>query len=1142
MAEFRLNPIRLLRRYVKAHHFSRAALVASGILAALLFFAVGAGVRLLIGPVSLGPFAGSLADAIDRALPGIAVKYDQAAIEWERDEGRVNLVILGTRVFDRSGRIIAQAPKADIDLAAGPFLHGKIDVKRIVLVGVQLTLVRTEDGGVRLGIAKDHDEEDILKKISDALKANNGNTSSLESFAVRRARLAFYDESTKLFIVAPRADFRLARAGENLAAKVDADIEISGRPAHLEADIAFPKNKGRITGTASITGLSLRSLAVNSQAFAAVKDTALKLDLTGRFRIDGPRLVSAQFDMTGKGAITVPGLKDGQVRVSSLHAYARYDGVKRDLVLDRASIDSDKVRANLKGQLGFEVGESGELSGVRGELHLSRLAFAWPGVFAQPVQFQSVEFNGSWTRADQEFRIDRLAVNGAPASMQATGHITLAGNLSPEVDVSGTIAALKVRDLVHYWPVGAASGAREWVDANMPAGTIGPTSFELHFAPGMLDQSALPSGAISVKFAVAGAEISYIKGLTHLTEVQGTAAVTGTSFTADVPSAKIGPLSVHGTHFVIPDFNTAVETGTITGRIQGAMPDVLALVDMPPLGYPTRFGINAASSKGDTALDLTIRVPMQKSVLVDDIGIGIKAVVTGFALALGPHMQLTDGNVDFTIDNNHLHATGTSGIGGSTSRLNLDWTEDFKTARATTTRVSLKGVVDDTARSALNLGAKDYLKGPIGISGTLVGHRGSLAQANLTLDLTPTNVTVDLIGVNKPAGFPMTARLTTAFGPASTIQTQAIRITGPGTSVTASAHFEPGGHLVQLQAPTVRIGPQNDFALNVTRGTYGIDVLIHGRSLDGSRIGRHGSSSGDDEKFDEPFHINAKLDKLVLRDGVSMSNYTLDVTGVADRLATANLTANLSKTSTVSMTVGPSDGGRRLAMSTNDLGMLLQGLFGFGSIKGGKLDVAATFSGHADQPAPTGSDAPDFQGKATLKEFRVLNQPFLARLFTAGSLLGLANLLQGEGIEVDSLDVPFSSRNGVISVHDVRASGPAIGVSADGYVDRPKNAIALKGSLVPLFGLNSVLGNIPLLGTVITSKEGEGIIGMTYSVSGNADEPSVSVNPLSALAPGILRRIFEGRMPNAAQAPSNAPKPSTTAPSAPAKPPAKPKQ
>ena len=39
----------------------------------------------------------------------------------------------------------------------------------------------------------------------------------------------------------------------------------------------------------------------------------------------------------------------------------------------------------------------------------------------------------------------------------------------------------------------------------------------------------------------------------------------------------------------------------------------------------------------------------------------------------------------------------------------------------------------------------------------------------------------------------------------------------------------------------------------------------------------------------------------------------------------------------------------------------------------------------------------------------------------------------------------------------------------------------------------------------------------------NADQPDLSINPLSVLTPGILRRIFEGKMPTAAQAPSNAP-------------------
>ena len=68
-------------RFIKAHHVSHACLVVSALVAATVFFLVGAGLRLLWGPVSLGPVRGTLAGAIHEALPGIALDYDQAAIE-----------------------------------------------------------------------------------------------------------------------------------------------------------------------------------------------------------------------------------------------------------------------------------------------------------------------------------------------------------------------------------------------------------------------------------------------------------------------------------------------------------------------------------------------------------------------------------------------------------------------------------------------------------------------------------------------------------------------------------------------------------------------------------------------------------------------------------------------------------------------------------------------------------------------------------------------------------------------------------------------------------------------------------------------------------------------------------------------------
>lgn len=1119
-----MNPLRYLRQTIKAHHFSRAALVLAGIGTAVVLLVIGAAIRLLFGPVALGPFAGSLSAAIDRAVPGITVKYDQAAIEWERDEGRVTLAILGTRVLDHDGHIIAQAPKADIGIAAGPLLNGRAEVKRISLVGVQLTLVRAQDGSLRLGLGKDRQDEDIIKRLSDALNKNEG-PSTLERFAIKRARLAFFDESTKLFIVAPRADFALSRAkNSSLNARIDADVEISGFPAHVKGDIVLPQDDKPVTGLIALQGLSVHALAANSAAFAATKNTALKLDVEARFVKDKTGLRAADFSLSGKGAVNVPLLHNGQVTVSQISAKGHFNGAAKYFELDHAVVTADKIKADLKGHIGYALSGSGDISAVNGVFRIGRLGFAWPGVFGAPVQFEDVELKAGWQRASKTLSIEKLAIGGAPFALNAAGTIQFSGNASPATEVKGTIAALNARDLVRYWPLQAAAGGRAWIETNMPSGRLGPLSFEFHFAPGVLDLPVLPAEALTVKAAVSNAEVIYIKGLTHLSDVNGTLTVTGTSLKADIASGRIGTIVAGPSHFTIPDFNAPEETGVVDAHLSGPMADVLALADMGNLRYPSRFGIDTSSAKGDAALDLAFRIPLLKTVSVDRIAIAIKANTTGFGLSLGPRLAITDGNILFQIDNKRLHASGSAGLGGSASRLNLDWTEEFA-VKPITTRVTLKGAVDDTARATLGINTKDFIKGPIAVTGNLQGNRGALTAGNFNLDLTPAVVALDLLAINKPAGFPMSARIGVTFGPNSAIDTQTIRITGPGSTVNATARFEAGGRLVNLQAPLVQLGSQNNFSLTLTRGADGLDIAVRGHSLDGSRLGSESGGSGE-ARFDEPFHINAKLDKLVLRDGVTMSNFNFDMAGVADRPSSIAFGAQLAKNSAISMTMGPSDNGRHLAMSVSDMGLLLKGLFGFSSMQGGKLDFSAQFAGKAGQLSA--SDGPDFQGKAVLKDFRMLNQPFLARLFSGGSLLGLANLMQGQGIAVDTLDVPFSSKNGVISVRESHATGPAIGVTAEGYIDRPKNAIALKGSLVPLFGINSVLGNIPLLGTVITSKEGEGIIGMTYSVSGNADEPSVSVNPLSALAPGIFRRIFEGRIPNASQAPSNTPAPPVT--------------
>jgi hypothetical protein len=78
-------------------------------------------------------------------------------------------------------------------------------------------------------------------------------------------------------------------------------------------------------------------------------------------------------------------------------------------------------------------------------------------------------------------------------------------------------------------------------------------------------------------------------------------------------------------------------------------------------------------------------------------------------------------------------------------------------------------------------------------------------------------------------------------------------------------------------------------------------------------------------------------------------------------------------------------------------------------------------------------------------------------------------------------------------------------------VDRNNDAIDLVGVISPAYGVTGVLDSIPVLGNILSGGQGEGILAMTFAVKGPADDPKFTVNPLSLLTPGILRKVFSGR-------------------------------
>ena len=124
------------------------------------------------------------------------------------------------------------------------------------------------------------------------------------------------------------------------------------------------------------------------------------------------------------------------------------------------------------------------------------------------------------------------------------------------------------------------------------------------------------------------------------------------------------------------------------------------------------------------------------------------------------------------------------------------------------------------------------------------------------------------------------------------------------------------------------------------------------------------------------------------------------------------------------------------------------------------------------------------------------------------TLTGILSELRGKGIRFSRFEMPFTLEEKVLTIRDAQTSGFSVGVNAEGTVDLESDRVDISGTVVPAYTFNTLIDVIPVLGELLTGGEGEGLFAADYRVGGTTAEPDISVNPLSVLAPGFLRKLF----------------------------------
>ena len=499
---------------------------------------------------------------------------------------------------------------------------------------------------------------------------------------------------------------------------------------------------------------------------------------------------------------------------------------------------------------------------------------------------------------------------------------------------------------------------------------------------------------------------------------------------------------------------------------------------------------------------------------------GVDAVVhLGWADARLSNFELGDAFGALNLDGGTLDLiVKPSGIDGKGEirlqdvPMTITWRHDFGSSDSYLSRYTMIATLGPAERRALGFNFATYLDGPTKVELQLAKDRSGGFEIDGVADLSDAQLFLPQLRWRKPAKQSGTASFSFYAKQGEPINVKNFRVETDGFEVLGSARY--GAREDRIRFDRIRFA-ENDFAADVVIAKDGATAIgITGRALDLRPL-------FDDEISSRPVATPTPAKRTKEPDQTVSSALTLDLKSliISDRFTINDAHATASREGDRWRQMsgqGALNGGtpvdikmvadaakhQKLTVTSQDAGGIFASSGYPTGVTGGAFLLEAKFPEASAGAEPT-------TGILSVSDFMLVDAPVMTQILTIGSITGIVDLLQGQGISFDRLEAPFEMRGDSIKIKAGRAAGAALGFTMAGTIDRAKEQLDIRGAVVPAYTINSALGRIPLLGRLFVGREGEGVFALRYHVEGAIKNPDVSVNPLSALAPGVLRYLVE---------------------------------
>lgn len=752
-----------------------------------------------------------------------------------------------------------------------------------------------------------------------------------------------------------------------------------------------------------------------------------------------------------------------------------------------------------------------------------------PDFYDKPVPIKDLMFTGYLNRPEEVLEIRQFngEVGGIPLEISALGTIQK-GRISAPLMLK--ISEASMEEVAPMIPKSEReSSAGEWLTEKLKDGKVMDVVLTADFL--MTRDAETRRRNINLTntrlaFNAEDMTIQYSDTLMPVKDVTAKGLYENDTLTVTGTHGKIG--DIVSKNVVVKMTDLSVEGGgyadiEIKG-MNGNLKTALLYASDEPIALKDDLGFDVNKVEGKINADVTLGFPTLEDLPKEEVKVKIKGTVNDILLPdVVQGLPLSGGPYDLSFNEGLISLKGSGQL--SERPITVEWQQYLdSTGKDYESKIIAKVTADDGLRKAFGIGLEDYISGPLPVDVTYID-KGVKATIDVKGDLTPTTLHISPFDYLKQPGTAGTLSLKAIMNnddleEVDNLKVEAGGLVFSGGRIIFKTDKNGSTDIARGSIPKFNIGKTEASAEFEATKDNTLKIVAKGPVIDlapfinNDKPQPSGWEKPEDNEPDQPLIISVTGDKMLAHEGETLSNTQIyletNTTGDITRL---EMDAKLGEGS-MYLRFKPEEvsGKRTFRMESTDAGYTLKAFGLYDKVRGGKLTIYG-------QPA-RGDLKGDLYGQARMDDFRVKGAPALAKLLGAMSLNGVQDLLRNEGVFFQRLESDFEWQfhddGNFLVVRQGRTSGSSLGLTFEGNVDQGQGTMDLSGTIVPMSGINNMVGNIPVIGQILTG--GDALIAATYKIAGPTEDPKVSVNPLSVLAPGFLRKIlFEGDPKDAPQ-------------------------